>query len=152
MSKSARPLLAAFAMVVTLGATTTANASTSSTRLIIPRLRLDDAVGLDLAYGPAFYPGSAYPGTPYTIAIAGHRTTHTHPFWALNELQRGNRVILVWHGRRYVYRVTSTRVVAATDWAAVADVGHERLILSTCTPRYSAAERLLVIALPTRGS
>jgi sortase A len=138
--------------VVLLGAAGTAHASAATARLIIPRLHLDDPVRSNLADGPAFYPQSASPGTPYTVAIAGHRTTHTHPFWALNELRRGNLIILIWLGRRYVYRVSGTRIVEPTDWSAVKDVGHERLILSTCNPRFSAAQRLLVIALPVRGS
>lgn len=143
------------ALVVLFQATGAAGATSAvgaQARLIIPRLQLDDPIGSALAFGPAFYPGSARPGSPYTIAIAGHRTTHTHPFWALNELQHGDLITIVWHAKRFSYRVTGSRVVSPTDWKAVADVGHERVILSTCTPRFSARERLIVIALPLRHS
>lgn len=134
-----------------LGAAGVATAAPAPPQLIIPRLGLHTAIGSNLAYGPAFYPTSARPGTPYTIAIAGHRTTHTHPFWALNTLRRNDRIIVVWHGTRHVYRVTGMMAVKPTDWNAVRDVGHERLILSTCTPRFTALERLIVIALPVRS-
>lgn len=148
----ARPWIAgAVAVVVGLcGAVGTARGSTGGTELIIPRLHLEAPVGTSLTTGPAFYPSTARPGMPRTIAIAGHRTTHTHPFWALDELRKGDPIVVVWHGARHTYRVTGIEVVAPTDWAAVRDVGHERLILSTCTPRYSAADRLLVIALPAK--
>jgi sortase A len=122
--------------------------ATTGTRLLIPRIHLDAPVGSQLNSGPAFYPGSARPGQPYTIAIAGHRTTHTRPFWALNELRRGDKVVLVWHGVRHTYVVTRSEVVAPTNWTVVRDVGHEQLVLSTCTPRFTARSRLVVFAAP----
>jgi sortase A len=134
-----------------LPAPASATPAGAGARLIIPRLKLDDPVGSQLARGPAFYPTSARPGQPYTVAIAGHRTTHTHPFWSLNLLRRGDAIEVVWHGRRHIYRVTSTRAVAPTDWSVVRDRGYERLILSTCTPRFSARERLVVTALPVES-
>jgi sortase A len=43
--------------------------------------------------------------------------------------------------------VTGSRVVAPTDVRdAVAEVGYPRLVLSACTPLFSAAKRLLVFA------
>lgn len=124
----------------------------SAARLVIPRLHLDDSVGTNLSSGPAFYPRTGRPGGSSTIAIAGHRTTHTHPFWSLDELRAGDRIVLRWRGRSYRFRVTGARVVAPTDWGAVGEVGHERLVLSTCTPRFSAAKRLIVYAQPVRSA
>jgi len=128
-----------------------AGSAAPGARLVIPRIHLDAAVGMSLDQGPAFYPGSARPGQPYTIAIAGHRTTHTHPFWSLNELRRGDKIVVVWRGVRHTYTVTKSTVVAPTDWSVVRDLGHQLLVLSTCTPRFSARERLVVFALPAGG-
>ena len=51
----------------------------------------------------------------------------------------------------FTYTVIGQRVVAPTDVAAaVADVGYSRLVLSACTPLFSAAKRLLVYARLTR--
>ena len=51
----------------------------------------------------------------------------------------------------FTYTVTGERVVAPTDvGAAVANVGYSRLVLSACTPLFSAAKRLLVYARLTR--
>jgi hypothetical protein len=47
----------------------------------------------------------------------------------------------------FTYSVIAMRVVAPTDVsAAVANVGYSRLVLSACTPLFSAAKRLLVYA------
>jgi sortase A len=138
------------AVGLALALTAAGNAGSRATppgdRLIIPRLQLNDPLGTDVDKGPAFYPGSGRPGEPYTIAIAGHRTTHTRPFWSLDELSRGDRIVIVSHGVRHRYVVTGTRVVAPTNWSVTSERGHERVILTTCTPRFSARERLIVFA------
>jgi len=152
MRQSRRASITILAILVVLAwllaATLPAQASARG-RLIIARLHLDVPIGLDLGLGPAFYPGSGHPGEQATIAIAGHRTTHTRPFWSLDLLRRGDRIAIVWGGVRHVYLVTGSRVVAPTDWQITRDLGRERLILSTCTPRFSARERLIVFAHPT---
>jgi sortase A len=133
-------------LVLVTGGAAASAAALPRDRLIIPRIHLNDALGTNLDLGTAFYPGSGRPGEPYTIAIAGHRTTHTHPFWSLDLLTRGDRIVIVSHGVRHVYVVTSSRVVAPTDWGIARELGHERLILTTCTPRFSALKRLVVFA------
>ncbi len=132
------------------GGTAAHGAGLPSDRLIIPRLHLDEPLGTSIDAGPAYYPGSARPGEPYTIAIAGHRTTHTRPFWALNLLSRGDRIVIISNGKRHSYVVARLRVVAPTDWGVARDRGHERVILSTCTPRFSARARLVVFASVAR--
>lgn len=142
---------AAAAAVFAAAALAPAAFAGSGTRLVIQKLHLDVPIAASLDDGPIYYPGSARPGQPYTIAIAGHRTTHTHPFWALDELHRNDTITLVFRGVRHVYRVSTVRVVAPTDWSITSDRGYERLILSTCTPRFTARERLVVVALPEHG-
>ena len=47
----------------------------------------------------------------------------------------------------FIYTVTGHRVVEPTDVrAAIAQVGYSRLVLSACTPLFSAAKRILVYA------
>ena len=51
----------------------------------------------------------------------------------------------------FTYTVIGQRVVQPTDvQAAVANVGYTRLVLSACTPLFSAEKRLLVFARLTR--
>jgi sortase A len=140
--------IAALAAIATLALSGTAASqpAVQGERLIIPRLHLNVEVGNRVDAGPAFYPGSGRPGQPYTIAIAGHRTTHTRPFWSLDVLTRGDRIVIVSGGVRHLYRVSGSRVVAPSDWSIAREEGRERVILTTCTPRFSALARLVVFA------
>jgi sortase A len=100
-----------------------------------------------LRSGPGIYPATAFPGSGDTTAIAGHRTTYLAPFRHIDALRPGNRIELDMPYADFTYTVTGSRVVAPTDFrAAVADVGYPRLVLSACTPLFSAAKRLLVFA------
>src|SRR4029077_17470557 len=82
-----------------------------------------------------------------TTAIAGHRTTYLAPFRHLDQLRAGSRILLNMPYAHFTYTVVGKRVVAPTNVrAAVGGVGYSRLVLSACTPLFSAAKRLLVFA------
>jgi hypothetical protein len=86
-----------------------------------------------------------------TTAIAGHRTTYLAPFRHIDALHAGNRIELDMPYAHFTYTVLGTRVVSPSDVeAAVGGVGYTRLVLSACTPLFSAAKRLLVFARLTR--
>ena len=120
----------------------------SVSTLAVPRLhlRLRIYAAAELDRGPAWWPVTGRPGGGDTVAIAGHRTTHTHPFYFLDRLRRGDRVYVRYEQATHAYRVTDTRVVPSSDLHIADAVGHERLLLSACTPRGSAAFRLVVEA------
>jgi sortase A len=100
-----------------------------------------------LRSGPGIYPSTAFPGGGATTAIAGHRTTYLAPFRHIDALRPGDQIKLEMPYADFTYAVIGSRVVAPTDvHAAVADVGYPRLVLSACTPLFSAAKRLLVFA------
>ena len=101
--------------------------------------------------GPGIYPETGFPGIPGTTAIAGHRTTYLAPFRHIDALHRGNRILLNMPYAQLTYSVIGQRIVRPTNvQAAVANVGYTRLVLSACTPLFSAAKRLLVFARLTR--
>jgi sortase A len=101
----------------------------------------------DLMSGPGVYSDTNFPGIPGTTAIAGHRTTYLAPFRDINLLRPGNRILLNMPYAHFTYRVTGQRVVPPNDVsAATAQVGYSRLVLSACTPLFSAEKRLLVYA------
>ena len=119
--------------------------------LRIPRIGLDMVVveGVQekqLAMGPGHYPGTPLPGEAGNASIAGHRTTYLHPFYDLNELRRGDPIDVTTVQGRFVYRVTSSAVVAPSDVAVIAPTEQPELTLTTCNPRYSATTRLIVHA------
>lgn len=105
----------------------------------------------DLAKGPGHYPGSALPGQPGNIAMAGHRTTHAAPFAQIDTLRPGDEVHLEDRaGKTWVYRVVEQRIVAPTDMSVIASDplgnGKPTLTLTTCHPRFSNRQRLVVFA------
>lgn len=111
-----------------------------------------EGVSLDvLRRGPGHYPDSAAPGADGNFAVSGHRTTYGAPFYHLEELQPGDQVHVVDRdGEAWVYEVEEQRIVAPSDVWVVGDdplgTGQPTLTLTTCHPRFSAAQRMIVFA------
>ncbi|MFJ2786917.1 MULTISPECIES: class E sortase [unclassified Streptomyces] len=106
------------------------------------------------------YPGTADPGRTGNFALAGHRNTHGEPFRYVNRLVKGDEITVRTRDATYAYRVD--RILPRT---APRDVGVIRavprslvqpsygytapgayLTLTTCTPEFSSAYRLVVWA------
>jgi sortase A len=125
-------------------------------RILIPRLGASYVVvkGTEasaLESGPGIYSDTNFPGVAGTTAIAGHRTTYLAPFRHIDALRPGSRILVNMPYAHFTYTVIGQRVVAPTDVrAAVGEVGYTRLVLSACTPLFSAEKRLLVFARLTR--
>lgn len=105
----------------------------------------------ELARGPGHYVGTALPGEDGNMAVAGHRTTYAAPFFHLDQLQEGDEIHVTGRdGRRHVYRFSDRRIVTPNDtWVLGPDPldrGRPLLTLTTCHPRFSAAERMIVFA------
>lgn len=135
-------------------------------RIRIPAIEVDkivvEGVGVEeLKKGPGHYPACSkefkppfclqdeerefWPGQDGRVIVSGHRTTYGAPFWALNELKRGDEIITETKWGDFVYRVTDEVVVDDDEAVAVAG-GSGELLLTTCNPRFSAEERYLVYA------
>jgi len=123
----------------------------------IPKIEVDLVVveGTDtesLKKGPGHYSKTAYPWQDAgRVGIAGHRTTYGAPFWSLNELREGDRIVLATEYGIVEYRVTRTALVPPTgilpSGGSVLDQTTEpTLVLTTCNPRFSASTRLIVFA------
>lgn len=120
----------------------------SVARINIPRLHLKVPIGTSLKKGPAWWPITGRPGGGDTIAIAGHRTTYTRPFYWLERLQPGDLIYVRWKGRVHAYRMSGRRILSAKNLHIADARGHELLLLSACTPRGSARQRIVVYAWP----
>ena len=116
--------------------------------LNIPRLDLKARIGADLNDGPAWWPVTGRPGGGDTVAIAGHRTTYTRPFYWLERLRPGDAIYVRWAGRMHAYSVTGRRILSAKQLHIADARGYEVLLLSACTPRGSARQRIVVYARP----
>jgi sortase A len=99
-----------------------------------------------LRKGPGIYDDVPFPGAPGTTAIAGHRTTYLAPFRNIDELERGDEVVVEMPYGRFTYEVEKTRIVAPTEVSVIHRVQYDRLVLSACHPLYSAAQRIVVFA------
>ena len=99
-----------------------------------------------LKEGPGHYAGTILPGHRGTVAIAGHRTTYGAPFRQLDRLHGGDRITLTMPYGRFSYGVEGSRVVAPGHVTVLRSVRHDRLVLTTCTPPFSAAKRLIISA------
>ncbi len=128
----------------------------------IPAIGLDKAVvgGTTreaLRSGPGHYPGTALPGRPGNVAIAGHRTTYGAPFKDLDALVPGDEIVLETADGLFTYRVEDQsedgeaplghRIVSPDDVWVIADRGDDRVTLTACHPLYSARERIVVTAV-----
>jgi sortase A len=100
----------------------------------------------ELENGPGIYPETNFPGVPGTTAIAGHRTTYLAPFRHIDKLRRGESIVLEMPYARLTYTVIGSRVVLPTDVSVLDPAGYSRLVLSACTPLFSASHRLIVFA------
>jgi sortase A len=134
-------------------------------RLRIPRLGLDRLVqqgvggrlALDpagdkalLRNGPVHYAVTPLPGLGEPFAVAGHRTTYGAPFYKLDRLRKGDLIHVDTPYARFRYEVAKTTTVDPTDVGVLHDRGYG-LVLTTCTPPYSAESRLIVWATLERA-
>jgi sortase A len=120
-------------------------------RLRIPHIHANYVMveGTDAASlrkGPGHYPETPLPGMPGTVAVAGHRTTYLAPFSKLDKLRKGDEVRVEMPYATVTYRVEQTRIVKPTAVWVTRRVGHDRLVMTACHPKYSAAKRIVVFA------
>lgn len=120
-------------------------------RLRIPSIGVDKVVvsGVsteDLKAGPGHFPGTPLPGQAGNAAIAGHRTTYGAPFFDFDDLEPGDEIFVTTLQGEFTYEVTSSEIVAPSAIEVLAPTDDNRLTFSTCNPKYSAAERLIVVA------
>ncbi len=93
--------------------------------------------------GPSHWPGTALPGQVGNVVVAGHRTTHTRPFYRLNELVPGDELIFTVDGVRYVYVLDRLEIVSPTDVHIVDQTRQRTATLFGCHPRGSARQRIV---------
>jgi len=120
-------------------------------RLRIPRIDVDKIVvqGVqvdDLKRGPGHYPGSPLPGQPGNAAIAGHRTTYGAPFNRIDELEQGDEILVTTAQGAFRYEVQRQLIVSPDQVDVLDDFGDDRLTLTACHPKYSARQRIVVVA------
>ncbi|MBA3523744.1 MAG: class E sortase [Geodermatophilaceae bacterium] len=122
-----------------------------------------------LSEGPGHYPDSALPGEVGNFAMAGHRVGRGSPFLDLDLLVPGDAIVVETRTDWYVYRVLGNR--ATGDYATPSGIPGRQIVdpsavqvvdpvpgdpdaaptrrlltLTTCHPKFSARQRLIVHA------
>jgi sortase A len=128
---------------------------------------VDDA---DLEKGPGHYDNTAMPGQPGNFSVAGHRVGKGEPFLNLDQLQPGDPVVIQVQGFWYVYHVlgqgndlsakdangvpgreivppTNVGVIAPTPDKPGTGPSGNYMTMTTCHPKYSASQRMIVHAV-----
>jgi sortase A len=119
-------------------------------RIEIPSIGLNwmflEGVGLDvLKDGPGHYEGTPLPGEEGNASLAGHRTTYGQPFHNIDDLGPGDEIIVTYiTGARFVYEYRETEIVSPDRVDVIENTDDNRLTLTACHPKYSAAERIVV--------
>ena len=98
-----------------------------------------------LEYGPGYILGTSLPGLGGNFAIAGHRTTYGAPFGNLDKVQMGETIIFQTNTNQYEYRVIDVKIVSPEDNYVLENYGDDRITLTTCHPKFSSRQRLVVI-------
>jgi len=103
-----------------------------------------------LNQGVAHYKGMALPGQGSNIFIFGHSSTvlnqgnYATIFARLNELEKDDKAIVYFEGKKYEYSVTEKEVVKKTDIGVLNPTPKEQLTLMTCWPIGTNQKRLVV--------
>ena len=124
--------------------------------LRIPAIEVEQVIyeGVDretLKLGPGHIPWTSLPGQPGNAVLSGHRTTYGRPFFDLDQLQLGDVIEVETAIGISVYTVRDREIVTPTDvWVTEPREG-SWLTLTTCNPKFSARERLIIFAELTDG-
>lgn len=122
-----------------------------------------------LEKGPGHYEGTAGPGEVGNFSIAGHRVGKGSPFLNVDKLEPGDAIVFETQANWYVYRVIGNAETGDFTDPAYGDIqgqfittpSHYQVIspvpdqegaeptqklvtLTTCHPKFSAAERLII--------
>ena len=130
------------------------------TRLRIPRIGLsvivvEGSTPAALRHGAGHYISTPLPGEEGNVGIAGHRTTYGKPFNRLDEMQPGDKIYLDTPFATYEYTAVKSWDGIPGAWHPVApdDISvldqpkkQHILTLTTCHPKGSAAQRLILRA------
>jgi len=100
----------------------------------------------NLKAGAGHMPTTPLPGQPGNAVISGHRTTYGAPFHELDQLVPGDLIEVETALGVHIYAVDETLIVKPTAiWVAQHRDG-AWLTLTTCHPKFSSRQRLVVFA------
>lgn len=139
----------------------------SDDRLVIPRInknvplitvpahknwkQLETNIQKGLQKGVVVHPVSHSPENMGNFFLTGHSSYYAWDkgrykdvFALLHEVKKGDIAEVYWHGKKYVYKLTQSRIVPPTETSVMKQPNDRRIItLMTCTPVGTAKNRLI---------
>ena len=100
----------------------------------------------NLRNGAGHLPHTPLPGQPGNAVISGHRTTYGAPFHELDELVPGDLIEVETAIGIHTYAVDSTVIVGPRELWVTEEREGAWLTLTTCHPKFSSRQRLVVFA------
>lgn len=141
------------------------NAQVSSAPLItIPKIKVSAPIVYEpsmaepdvqkaLQRGVVHYGNTPEPGQPGNSVIVGHSSNdwwepgkYKFVFVLLDKLVPGDKFSVNHKGKRYIYQVTQSKIVAPTDLSVLAPTAEPTMTLITCTPPGTSWKRLIIHA------
>jgi sortase A len=124
--------------------------------LRIDKIGLDEVIfeGVDprtLKSGPGHMESSPLPGQPGNAVLSGHRTTYGRPFFDFDLLEIGDEIEVESAIGVHIYVVREIEVVQPTDVWVTNNRAGAWLTMTTCEPKFSARQRLVVWAEMVSG-
>lgn len=122
-------------------------------RLVVPQMDLDKEIhegryASTLSKGVWHRPQTSTPDKGGNTVLVAHRFTYKSPatFYHLDKLKEKDRFIIFWGGKEYDYQVREVRIVNPTDVYIEENTNEPIVTLYSCTPMWTAKQRLVVIA------
>jgi len=122
-------------------------------RLKIDRLGMDQIIhdgptASELSKGVWLVPQTSTPDKKSNTVIIGHRFTYAGPavFYFLDKIQLHDTIVVDWRHKEYTYQVRHMQIVPPTDIAVQKPSRTAELTLYTCTPLWTAKNRLVIVA------
>lgn len=109
--------------------------------------KTDDA----LDEGAWIRPNGSKPNLGSNTIITAHRFSYLdggRSFYNLDKVKNGDEVIVYWKGDRYRYIVNGSQIVKPNAVQVENPTSTPLLTLYTCTPLWTAANRLVITAVP----
>lgn len=125
-------------------------------RLVIPSISLNEPIneGNNIWVihngGTWRLPKSVAPTEQGNSVIVGHRFygSNGSTFYNLDRVKLGEKMAVYWQGKELIYKVSDIKVVPPSAIEVEAPTNDRRLTLYTCTPLWTAKDRLVITALP----
>jgi sortase A len=120
-------------------------------RIQIPAINVDSSIyqGQDweqLKKGVGQFIGSTQPGQPGNVVLAAHNDIYGELFRHLDQLEKGDEIVISSERQEYVYVVRETLIVEPTETWVMEPTEHASATLISCYPFLVDNKRIVVFA------